>query len=125
MSDRRRRKVASIIRQEVSTIIQQEMKDPRLGFVSVTRVDLSPDIKYARIFVSVYGSTEDQQKAMEALEHAKGFIRRSLAPRLSLRSIPVLQFQLDQNMEYAENINRLLDALAQEELEHSDNRGSA
>jgi ribosome-binding factor A len=115
MSARRRAQVGSIIREELSGILQREMKDPRLGFVSVLRVELSPDMSFARVYVSVYGSQEEQQKTMEALEHASGFIRRQLAPRLTLRTIPRLRFILDRSMEHAENISRILAQIEQEE----------
>lgn len=108
MSARRRRKLASLLQEEVSTIIQRELKDPRLGFASVTRVEVSPDASFARVYVSVFGSDEEQAATMEALEHASGYIRRLLTPRLSLRTIPRLRFILDHSMEHAEEIARVL-----------------
>ncbi|HLT20546.1 MAG TPA: 30S ribosome-binding factor RbfA [Thermomicrobiales bacterium] len=115
MSARRREQVGSILREELSGILQREMKDPRLGFVSILRVDITPDMSFARVYVSVYGSQEEQQKTMEALEHASGFIRRQLAPRLTLRTIPRLRFILDRSMEHAENISRILAEIEDEE----------
>lgn len=117
MSIRRRRQIASILREEISEIIQREMKDPRLGFVTVTRVDISTDISNAKVMVSVYGGEEEQRQTIDALDHATGYIRKLLAPRLSMRSIPQLQFQLDQSMEHAETISRLLNEL-QDETDH-------
>lgn len=111
MSIRRQRKVSSLLRDEISQIIQQEMKDPRLGFVSITRVDVSPDISSARVFVSIFGTEQEQGDALEALVGARGFIRHILAPRLSMRTIPHIHFQLDQSMQHAENISRLLNEL--------------
>lgn len=111
MSARRQRQVASILRREVSDIVQREMKDPRLGFVSVTRVEVSPDVGYARVFVSIYGSEDDRKAGIEALEGASGFIRHQLAPKIALRTIPRLSFVLDHSLEHAENISRLLDEL--------------
>ena len=89
-------------------IIQQELKDPRLGFASVLRVDITPDMSFARVYVSVFGSQEEREATIEALEHASGFIRRQLAPRLTLRTIPRLRFILDRSMEHAEHVSRLL-----------------
>lgn len=89
-------------------IIQQDLKDPRLGFLSILRVDVAPDMSFARVYVSVFGSQEEREATIEALEHAKGFIRRQLAPRLSLRTIPQLRFILDRSMEHAENVARIL-----------------
>lgn len=108
MSARRRRQVGSILREELSQIIQREMKDPRLGFASILRVEVAPDMSFARVYVSVLGSQEERDATIEALEHASGFIRRQLAPRLSLRTIPRLRFILDRSMEHAENISRIL-----------------
>jgi ribosome-binding factor A len=108
MSARRRRQVGSILREELSGIIQRELKDPRLGFASILRVEISPDMSFARVYISVFGSHEEQEASIEALEHASGFIRHQLAPRLSLRTIPRLRFVLDRSMEHAENISRLL-----------------
>jgi ribosome-binding factor A len=115
VSARRRRQVGSILREELSGIIQRELKDPRLGFVSILRVDVSPDMSFARVFVSVFGSQEEQEASIEALEHANGFIRRQLAPRLTLRTIPRLQFVLDRSMEHAEHISRILAEIDEDE----------
>ncbi len=114
MSGRRREKVGDLLRDEVSQIIQQEMSDPRLGFVSITRVELSPDLKYAKMFVSVMGSEEERASSLVALNNAAGFIRRQLAPRLSMRSIPSVSFRLDRSMEHAEAVARILHDLEPE-----------
>ena len=108
MSGRRRERVGDLLRDEVSEIIQREMSDPRLGFVSITRVELSPDLKYARMFVSVMGSEEERASSLVALNNASGFIRRQLAPRLHMRVIPDVSFRLDRSMEHAENVARIL-----------------
>jgi ribosome-binding factor A len=108
VSRRRREKVADLLRDEVSQIIQREMSDPRLGFVSITRVELSPDLKYARMYISVMGSEEERADSLVALNNASGFIRRQLAPRLRMRVIPEVSFRLDRSMEHAENVARIL-----------------
>lgn len=108
MSGRRQEKVADLLRDEVSEIIQREMSDPRLGFVSITRVELSPDLKYARMFISVMGTEEERANSLVALNNASGFIRRQLAPRLRMRVIPDVSFRLDRSMEHAENVARIL-----------------
>lgn len=115
MSSRRRQQVGDLIRDEVSEILAYEMKDPRLGMVSITRVDMSPDLRYATIFVSVYAEDEDQHATLEALTGASGFIRRLLAPRLRIRHIPSISFRLDNSMEHAEQITRTLNELRQHE----------
>lgn len=114
VSSRRQERVADMIRDEVMDIIQREMSDPRLGFVSITRVELSPDMKYARMFVSVFGDDDEQARALVALNNAAGFIRRTLAPRLRMRVIPDVSFRLDRSMAHAENISRILRELEPE-----------
>jgi ribosome-binding factor A len=108
MSVRRRRQVGSILQEELSLVIQRELKDPRLGFASITNVELSPDLRYAKVFVSVFGGVDEQKATIEALNHASGFIRRQVGPRLTLRYIPHFTFVLDSTMEYAERVSRLL-----------------
>lgn len=114
MSDRRQERVADLIRDEVSLIIQHEMSDPRLGMVSITHVEMSPDFRYARLFVSIYGTDEEQRSSLVALNNASGFIRRTLAPRLRMRTIPEISFRLDRSMAHAESIARILRELEPE-----------
>ncbi|MCC6935090.1 MAG: 30S ribosome-binding factor RbfA [Thermomicrobiales bacterium] len=114
MSDRRQERVADLIRDEVSLIIQHEMSDPRLGMVSITHVEMSPDLRYARLFVSIYGTDEEQRSSLVALNNASGFIRRTLAPRLRMRTIPEISFRLDRSMAHAESIARILRELEPE-----------
>src|SRR4051794_9610599 len=92
-------------------MLQRELKDPRIGFTTVTSVDMSSDLKYARIYVSVMGTPEEQQATMDALTSGRGFIRRELASRLALRFAPEIQFRLDTSAEYSDNISRLLSEL--------------
>ncbi len=114
MSGRRRQQVADLIRDEVSEILAYEMKDPRLGMVSITRVEMSPDLRYATIFASVFADEAEQQETMQALSGASGYVRRLLAPRLRIRHIPSLQFRLDHSMAHADEITRTLNTLKQE-----------
>lgn len=111
MSSRRRQQVADLIRDEVSEILTYEMKDPRLGMVSITRVEMSPDLRYATLLASVYGNEEEQQETIQALSGASGYIRRLLAPRLRIRHIPSIRFRLDHSMEHAEQITRTLNEI--------------
>ncbi len=111
MSSRRRQQVGDLIRDHVSEILQTEMKDPRLGMVSITRVEMSPDLRYATLFTSVYGDEDEQQSTIQALSGASGYIRRLLAPRLRIRHIPSIRFRLDHSMEHAEQITRTLNEI--------------
>lgn len=108
MSSRRRRQVGDLLRDEISFIIQRGLKDPRVGFASITRVDVSADIRYATAYVSVFGTEDEQSESLVALNNAAGYIRHELAPKLSLRSVPAIRFTLDRSMEHAENVQRLL-----------------
>ncbi|CAN5334209.1 MAG: 30S ribosome-binding factor RbfA [Chloroflexia bacterium] len=108
MSGRRRRQVGDLLRDEISFLIQRGLKDPRIGFTSITRVDVSPDIRYATVFVSVLGTEDEQSETLVALNSASGFIRHELGPKLTMRNIPMVSFRLDRSMEHAENVARLL-----------------
>lgn len=108
MSGRRKRKVGDLLRDEISFLIQRGLKDPRIGFTSITRVDVSPDIRYATVFVSVLGTESEQSETLVALNNASGFIRHELGPKLTMRNIPMVSFRLDRSMEHAENVARLL-----------------
>jgi ribosome-binding factor A len=115
MSSRRQQQVGDFVRDEISQILLYDMKDPRLGLVSLTRVEMSPDLRYARVFVSVYGDEDERQDTLRALSGAAGYIRRLLAPRIHARHIPELSFRLDRSMEHAESISRALNQIQQDE----------
>ncbi|HVA24665.1 MAG TPA: 30S ribosome-binding factor RbfA [Chloroflexota bacterium] len=106
---RRTERVQSLIRHELGLILQQEIKDPRIeGLVSITAVELTPDLRHARIFISVYGPAENEAHAMKALASATPFLRRELGQRLGLRYAPGLEMHLDHSMAYADEVSRLL-----------------
>ena len=111
MPSRRQIQVAEAVQQHMSYLLQRELKDPRIGFTTVTSVDMSSDLKYAHIFISVMGTPEEQRATMDALTSGKGFIRRELAGRLDLRFAPEIQFKLDTSAEYSDRISRLLNEL--------------
>ena len=108
MSGRRKRKVGDLLRDEISFLIQRGLKDPRIGFTSITRVEMSPDTRYATVFVSVFGTQDEQSETLVALNNASGFIRHELGPKLTMRNVPNISFRLDRSMEHAENVARLL-----------------
>lgn len=105
---RRTQQVGELIREEVDDIIRREVKDPRIGFFSLTRVDVPPDLRKARVFVSVLGTDEEREGTLAALRSAAGFIRHHLKPRLRMRQIPDLDFRDDRSMEHAEQIGHVL-----------------
>ena len=110
---RRIARVNSLIRQEISELLQRQVKDPRLdNFVAVTEVSTSPDLKYARIFVSRIGGSEGKQETLNVLMSASGFLRRELAKRLKLPRIPELSFQWDDSIERGAHLLELIDDLS-------------
>lgn len=111
----RKDKVAEEIKKEVSMILQEEIKDPRLGFTTITRVELTPDLRFARIFFSVYGDEKQWADTQAALEHAAGFIRRQIGDRLDLRFVPEILFQSDHSSEYSILIEQRLQEIAVKE----------
>jgi ribosome-binding factor A len=108
---RRRLQVGEFLREELSDIIRRDVKDPRIGFFSVTAVTVSGDLRSAQVFVSVLGTDEDREATLAALRSATGFVRHQLRPRLRMRQIPELTFRDDRSMEYAEEIAQTLKSL--------------
>ncbi|HIE50360.1 MAG TPA: 30S ribosome-binding factor RbfA [Armatimonadetes bacterium] len=108
----RRERIQELVKEELGQILLREMRDPRLGFVTITDVELSGDLRRARVYVSVMGSAEKQEESLAVLRGAIGFLRRELGRRLSLRYIPDLTFSLDHTAERAARIEALLVAEA-------------
>jgi len=107
----RQERVAQAIKKEVSIIIHDELKDPRLGFVTVTRAEVTADLRQAKIFFSVLGKEEDYKKTKEALDSALGFIRRLIARRIRLRLAPEIIFKEDRSSEYSIRIQQVLEEI--------------
>lgn len=106
----------SLLRQEISDIIQRHVKDPRLGvFVSVTAIDVSSDLKFAKVYVSSMGTESEKKETLRALNSAAGFIRHELGNRMQARRIPELNFRLDETIEKADRVLRLIDRISEEE----------
>jgi len=109
LAGHRHERVAGEIRHEISAMLAGELKDPRLSvFATVSEVRMTPDLKQARVYVSVMGPEEEQKGTIKALTAAAGFIRHELSERLQLRRAPELLFVLDRSEEYAQRINELL-----------------
>jgi ribosome-binding factor A len=107
--------VGEMLREELTDIIRREVKDPRVGFMSITTVDVPPDLRSARVYVSVLGTDDERAATLTALRSAAGFIRHHLKPRLRMRQIPELEFRDDRSMEYADQIARTLRELDEAE----------
>ena len=117
MATRRQRQVAELLHEEISLLIQRRARDPRLGFVTVTGVEMSPDLRVAHVYVSILGEGEDVEQSLASLRRAAGFFRRELGTSLSLRYLPELNFRRDDTLERGLRIDRLLDSLHEETAE--------
>lgn len=107
-SGRRLRRLADLLRAEISTVLLQKVKDPRLGFVTVTGVEVSPDAQHATVYYSVLGDEEEHKATREALQSATGFIKAELGKVLDLRYIPSLKFRFDSSLEEAAHLEKIL-----------------
>jgi ribosome-binding factor A len=114
MSFKRSDRVAEAIKREVSLMIYQEVKDPRVHFVTVTDVKITDDLRYAKIFVSVLGDEATRKESLEGLVNAKGFLRSELGRKIGLRYTPDIQFVLDQSLDHALKIRTLLNSIKKE-----------
>ncbi len=101
-------KIAGIIQKEVSEIIQFNLKDPKIGFITITDVTVTNDLSIAKIYVSFLGQKAREEAGMKALERSKGFIRSTLAKRLSIRKVPELIFKVDDALERGNKIEEIL-----------------
>ena len=110
----RHEKVAAALKREISNIVQNELKDSRLGFVTIMGVDLTPDLRYAKIYFSVLGQEPEQKATKSALDSAKPFIRCLIAERIKLRFVPEITFKLDHSVEYSIRIQEELDKIKAE-----------
>ena len=113
---RRAERVNDLLREEISSIVHRDLKDPRLGgLISITEVETSPDFRHARVFVSVMGTDEERVASLKALNSATGFMRRELRGRLqSLRYLPELTFKPDDSIERGMRLSALINQVALE-----------
>ena len=108
-------KLGELIAVELSDLLRTRVKDPRVGFASITHVEVSQDLRHAKIFVSVMGSDEERVATMKGLRNATGFLRHELASRLTVRYMPEIVFKLDTSIEEGTRILGLIQQLEQEE----------
>ena len=114
MPQYRKDRLSSEIVKETSKILLHEVQDPRLGFVTVTRAKVSDDYKHARVYVSVMGGKRDKKLTMHGLRNACGYVQRELSRRIRMRTFPEVTFELDESIEKAFKMQKLLDDLARE-----------
>ena len=114
-------KINGEVRRELSNIIRGEIKDPRIGpMTSVVEVEVAPDLKSAKAYISVLGDEKAQQDTLEGLRSAEGYIRRALAKPINLRNTPEIRFVLDQSIEYGVNMSKLIDDVNKSSKEDKD-----
>jgi ribosome-binding factor A len=113
-SSRRPEQVAETLRQVIADALTREVRDPRVGFVTLTGVLVTNDLSHARIMVTVPGEEADKARALEGLQSAAGFLRSKAARSSSTRSVPELHFELDRGLEHAARISELLNDIRRE-----------
>jgi ribosome-binding factor A len=113
-SSRRPEQVAETLRQVITDSLAREVRDPRVGFVTVTGLLVTNDLSHARVMVSVPGEELDKERALEGLQSAAGFLRSRAARALTTRSVPELHFELDRGLEHAARISELLNDIRRE-----------
>jgi len=114
-SSRRPEQMAETLRQVITEALAREVRDPRVGFVTVTSVLVSNDLSHAQVLVSVPGEEAEKTRALEGLQSAAGFLRSRAARTLTTRTVPELHFELDRGLEHAVRINELLNTIRRED----------
>ncbi len=108
IDQRRRERLGALFREEIAWVIEHRVRDPRVGFVSVTGVNVSADLSVATVFVSVFGEEETARRVVGVLSHAAPFIRSEVAKRVRLRQIPAFRFVEDDSIRHGATVDRLL-----------------
>lgn len=108
MANFRSGRVGEQMKKELSQLIQKEIKDPRIGFITVTGVDVTNDLSQAKVYLSVMGDEEQKEQTIKTLEKTSGFLRSEIGKRIRLRHIPELLFKIDSSIEYGSHIEKLL-----------------
>ncbi len=120
MQYKRSSRVGEELKREISDIIQNNLKDPRLGFVTVTAVEVSDDLRQAKVFYTVFGQNREKKGSQIALNRAAGFIQQEIGKRIRLKFIPQLSFHYDSSVEYGARIDELLNQIRQKEQKTTD-----
>ncbi len=117
MRYKRADRVSALILRELAGMIEEGVKNPNIGFVTVTAVEVSDDLRHAKVYVVAHGDDAGRAKTLKALENSMPRMRRELARTLDLRYVPTLAFHVDRSFDHADRINRLLDEIREEEKE--------
>jgi ribosome-binding factor A len=110
----RAHRVAEQMKKELGEIISRKIKDPRVGFVTVTDVEVTGDLQQAKVFISVLGNEEEKENTLKGLAKATGFIRSEIGQRIRLRKTPEISFEFDESIQYGNKIEKLLKELNEE-----------
>lgn len=110
----RAQRVSEQMKKEIAQILQDELKDPRIGFVTITSVEVTNDLRHAKVFVSVFGDEEDKKQTLEALSKASSFIRKEIGKRIKLRYTPEIIFRSDESIEHGAKIAEILNKINSE-----------
>jgi len=124
MEGKRSEKVADLIQKEISQMLVKSIKDPRIGFVTITRVSVSEDCRFAKVYFSVAGTMAERERSTKGLDSAKGFVRRELGRRIRLRYTPEILFQFDPSIEYAIHMEELIQSIQLEKEPNGDEEGN-
>jgi len=108
MSKHRPNRLAETLKEEISQLIRVELKDPRIGFVTLTSVDVADDLSHAKVYVSVLGTEEEGNASLDALNRAAGFVRSEIGKRVRLRHVPSIVFKYDPSIQHGAHIAKLL-----------------
>ena len=108
MSQVRVEKLQELIKQEIGKMLITDLKDPRLGFITVTHVEVTGDLRDAKVYVSIMGKEDQVKSSWEGLQSSLGFIRREIGKRIRLRFTPTIEFALDTSLDYSDHIQKLL-----------------
>lgn len=123
MSSARPGRVQEALRQEISKILQNEIRDPRLGFLTITSVELTRDLRFARVYFSVLGEEKEKRLALKGLNSARGHIKGLLGDRIKLRYMPDIEFKIDESYEHTKKIYDILDRIKKERRDAEGDRG--
>jgi ribosome-binding factor A len=124
MEGKRSEKVGDLIQREVSQMLVKSIKDPRIGFVTITKVAVSDDCRFAKVYFSVAGTLAERESTGKGLDSAKGYVRKELGRRLRLRYTPEIVFQFDPSIEYAIHIEEVLRDLHREKEPNGEEEGN-
>ena len=107
-------RVEGQLKKEISKILQEDTKDPRIGFVTITRIDLTKNLRYARIYFSILGDDDAKEESLKGIKSSIGYIRKLIAERMNLRYVPELYFKLDNSIEYSINLEKTFERIKHE-----------